>query len=462
MILLTGLIHGAQAERPKPVVIITPGKHVFSGEKVSFKCELQGEGDTEWTYSWYKNNNRNPPFSTTQEFSRDSVTDSDSGEYTCSGTRHSDSQSSEISDPVTLTVLKRPKPVVITTPGKQVFSGEKVNFKCELQGGGDTKWTYSWYKKDSREQPYRTTQEFSRDPSKDSDSGEYTCSGRRHSDSQSSEISDPFTLTVSTKKPEPELTSDLKGAALTGNSVTLYCTLKLQSAGWNFYWITPTQSRETETETHSYTIRSVRVSDEGRYWCRAARGNPVYYTHYSDALWVNVIESPKPVVIIKPDTQVFRGEIVTFRCEIKTGRDTEWNYDWYKDDNTLNPNHATQEFTISPVTDSSRGKYTCRGRRHSDNQISETSDSVTLTVSENPKPVVIIKPDTQVFRGETVTFRCEIQTGRDTEWNYDWYKDDNTLDPNHTTQEFTISPVTDSSRGKYTCRGGDTVTIRSQ
>ncbi|KAF5890148.1 carcinoembryonic antigen-related cell adhesion molecule 5-like, partial [Clarias magur] len=60
-------------------------------------------------------------------------------------------------------------------------------------------------------------------------------------------------------KPKPELTSGLKGAALTGNSVTLTCTLKLQSAGWKFYWIKDTQS--TETDTHSYTIRSVSVSD---------------------------------------------------------------------------------------------------------------------------------------------------------------------------------------------------------
>ncbi|KAI5610627.1 Fc receptor-like protein 5, partial [Silurus asotus] len=89
--------------RPKAVVIITPGTHVFSGEKVTFKCELKG-GDTKWRYSWYKKDNRNPPFSTTQEFSCDSVTDSDSGEYTCSGRRRSDSRSSEISDPVTLTV----------------------------------------------------------------------------------------------------------------------------------------------------------------------------------------------------------------------------------------------------------------------------------------------------------------------------------------------------------------------
>ncbi|KAI5086628.1 Fc receptor-like protein 5, partial [Silurus meridionalis] len=91
-----------------------------------------------------------------------------------------------------------------------------------------------------------------------------------------------------TEKPKPELTSDLKGAALTGNSVILFCTVKLQSAEWKFYWIKDTQSRDTETETHSYTIRSVNVSDRGWYRCRAGRGNPVYYTHYSDALWVNV------------------------------------------------------------------------------------------------------------------------------------------------------------------------------
>ncbi|XP_046707900.1 basement membrane-specific heparan sulfate proteoglycan core protein-like [Silurus meridionalis] len=473
MILLTGLIHGAQAERPKPVVIIRPGTHVFSGEKVTFKCELQGGGDTEWTYSWYKKDNRNPPFSTTQEFSRDSVTDSDSGEYTCSGRRHSDSQSSEISDPLTLTVseklkpkltsdlagaaliensvsllctlnlqsagwkfywkketqsretetdtdhytissvtvsdggqyrcragrgrspvyythysdalwvnvIESPKPVLIFEPDKQVFSGEKVTFRCDLQTEENTKWTYYWFRNDYTSHPYQTTQDssFSLDTQYYTNyySGKYSCRGRR-SDSHISKISDPATLTVS-EKPEPELTSDLKGAALTGNSVTLYCTLKLQSAGWKFYW--NTQSHETDTETHSYTIRPFSVADGGRYWCRAGRGNPFYFTHYSNALWVNVIENPKPVVIIKPDTQVFRGETVTFRCEIKRGRDTEWRYDWYKDDNTLGPKHTTQEFIISSVPDSSRGKYTCRGRRRSDNQISKMSDSVTLTVS---------------------------------------------------------------------------------
>ncbi|KAI5615389.1 Fc receptor-like protein 5, partial [Silurus asotus] len=185
-------------------------------------------------------------------------------------------------------------------PDKQVFRGEKVMFRCDLQTEENTKWTYDWFLNDYIFHPYGTTQNssFSLDTNyytnyytyfyRIYNSGNYTCRGRR-SDSHISEISDPVTLTVS-EKPKPELTSDLKGAALTGNSVTLYCTLKLQSAGWKFYWSkdTHTQSRETETETHSYTIRSVSVSDGGHYRCRAGRGNPVYYTHYSDALWVNV------------------------------------------------------------------------------------------------------------------------------------------------------------------------------
>ncbi|XP_053089508.1 Fc receptor-like protein 5 [Pangasianodon hypophthalmus] len=317
--------------------------------------------------------------------------------------------------PVSLNVIESPKPVVIIEPDTQVFRGERVTFRCNIQRGGDTEWTFDWNKNDHTLYSDRTTQEFSISSVTDSDGGKYTCRGRR-SDSQSSEISDPVTLSVS-EKPKPKLTSDLKGAALTGNSVTLSCTLKLQSAGWKFYWIKPTQSTETETETHSYTIRSVTVSDGGHYKCRAGRGTPVYYTDYSDALWVNVIESPKPVVIIEPDTQVFRGERVTFRCDIQRGGDTKWTYDWYRDDYTFYPSHTTQEFSIS-VRNDHGGKYTCRGRR-SDSQISETSDPVPLSVSEKPKPTVSVNPQRSVYTEDRVTLSCNLQS---TGWTFLWYQ----------------------------------------
>ncbi|KAK3545109.1 hypothetical protein QTP70_000788 [Hemibagrus guttatus] len=96
---------------PKAVVSITPDTHVFIGESVTLRCDIQGGGDTQWTYSLKKNNNGlyidgNERFyrdRTRQVFSIWSVKDSDSGTYTCRG-HGSDFQSSEISDAVTLTV----------------------------------------------------------------------------------------------------------------------------------------------------------------------------------------------------------------------------------------------------------------------------------------------------------------------------------------------------------------------
>lgn len=85
------------------MLFIKPDKHVYRGERVTFGCDIHGGEDIEWTYSWYKNNNSLKPDSTMQEFSIRYISDSDSGDYTCTGER-SDSQSSEISNAVALTV----------------------------------------------------------------------------------------------------------------------------------------------------------------------------------------------------------------------------------------------------------------------------------------------------------------------------------------------------------------------
>ena len=30
------------------------------------------------------------------------------------------------------------------------------------------------------------------------------------------------------------------------------------------------------------------LSDTGQYWCRAGRGSPVFYTEYSDPVYINI------------------------------------------------------------------------------------------------------------------------------------------------------------------------------
>ncbi|XP_047674804.1 titin-like [Tachysurus fulvidraco] len=620
-------------ESPKPTVTINPDTQVFIGETVTFRCDVEEERDTEWTYDWFRDSNTFYPNPTTKEFSISDVTDSHRGQYTCRGRRTSDSQMSEMSDSVTLSVSGKPKPTVIVTPQRSVYTGDTVTLSCNLVSTG---WTFFWYESQKSEGSYTNTltvrvsnegqvhydcyasrgnydsewsepatitvrarpkpevkvqpadhgivftgetvtfsceikaggsweYQWFRDYNelnyakgkktytiiyvKESHKGVYTCKGTQSSDPQYTETSDAVTLTVS-EKPKPELTSNLKGDVLTGNSVTLYCTLTPQSAGWKFYWSKYTQSSETETETHQYFISSVRVSDGGQYRCRAGRENRVFYTDYSDELSLTVIESPKPTVIINPDTQVFLGEAVTFICDAEEGRDTEWTYGWFKDSITLYQYYKTKGFSTRSVRVSDRGQYTCRGRR-SDSQMSEMSDPVTLsvsekpkpqltsspkgdvlrgnsvtlyctltpqsagwkfywykykgrvwtetkytetdsytissdkvydriqyrcgagrrntdyytdyytdysdelslTVNESPKPTVTINPDTQVFIGETVTFRCDVEEGRDTEWTYGWFRDSITLYQYSTKKEFIISSVTDSHRGQYTCRG---------
>ncbi|XP_050960748.1 leukocyte immunoglobulin-like receptor subfamily B member 2, partial [Labeo rohita] len=71
---------------------------------------------------------------------------------------------------------------------------------------------------------------------------------------------------------------------------------------------------------------------------------------------------------------------------------------------------------------------------------------------ERPKPKVTIKPDQHVFRGETVTLRCDIYSGGVTSWSYSWYKEGSTSFFSYR-QEHTFSSVTESDAGKYSCNG---------
>ena len=76
--------------------------------------------------------------------------------------------------------------------------------------------------------------------------------------------------------------------------------------------------------------------------------------------------------------QIFRGETITLRCEIKDGGQTEWTYEWSPDNLNTPPTH--NEYNIISATEADRGEYRCKGRRDSYSS-TEWSDVITLTVS---------------------------------------------------------------------------------
>ncbi|KAK3505797.1 hypothetical protein QTP70_019986, partial [Hemibagrus guttatus] len=195
---------------PKAVVSITPDTHVFIGERVTLRCDIQGGGDTQWTYSWKKNNNELYTYGnervyrdrTMQVFSIWYIEDPDSGTYTCRGHK-SDSQSSEISDAVTLTVSAKPKATVRVNPQSSVYTGDTVTLSCELQQ--ETGWEFHWYKNNQwlQNSEQENTLKVTEDNAGET---EYKCRARRRNDYTHysdyydgyyyTELSDPVKITV--------------------------------------------------------------------------------------------------------------------------------------------------------------------------------------------------------------------------------------------------------------------------
>ncbi|KAI4897006.1 hypothetical protein NFI96_009093, partial [Prochilodus magdalenae] len=199
---------------------------------------------------------------------------------------------------------------------------------------------------------------------------------------------------------------------LMGERVTLTCEIE-SGDYWNYEWY-KNNNLLSDAKRKEYEISNVGQDHAGVYTLKV---RPTITLRYEGAV---LTETTKAMVNIKPDKQVFKGEPVTLRCDIQAGGDTEWTYSWYKDD-SLYPNRRTQEFTISSVTESNTGKYTCRGERTNDLQKSEISDAVTLTVSDVAQAVLSVSPQSWLTEGDSVTLSCEV-TGSSTGWTFSWYR----------------------------------------
>ncbi|XP_053486032.1 carcinoembryonic antigen-related cell adhesion molecule 5-like [Ictalurus furcatus] len=271
-------------ESPKAVVTIKPDKHVFSGETVTLRCEIQGGGDTEWTYSWYKKDNTLYPSRTTQEFSFSSVRNDDSAEYTCRGRRSSDSQSSEISDAVTLTVSEKPKPTVRVNPQSSVYTGDRVTLTCNLKSTG---WTFLWYRDYWQSIPLspgtRNTNTLSVTVSNEGET-QYYC--KAHRGNYDSEISDPATITVRAR-PKPVVKVQPAERVFIGETVTLTCEIQTGES-WRYLWYRNNEELSDAAGKKTHTITDIKDSDKGYYTCEGTKSSDPKYTQTSDAVTLTV------------------------------------------------------------------------------------------------------------------------------------------------------------------------------
>ncbi|KAI4902383.1 hypothetical protein NFI96_024402, partial [Prochilodus magdalenae] len=434
-----------------PVLIVQPDwPQIFSGETVTLTCSIPEQRVTDWTYYWYRDNTQ-LHHSDQNYYTITDIKAHKSLQYYCYGLLKLGQRSSFWSNTVTFTVTERPKASLTMVPTGQMFIGETVTLRCDIQGHTDTGWRYSWYKDGDSNSPVhssddKTDYSFS---AVDSDSGTYTCRGERRRDSQRSEISNTVTLTVS-ETPIPELTSSHKGAALIGNPMVLYCKVD-QSAGWKFYWSKHTQNpeNETETETHTYTFSSVSVSDGGQYWCRAGRGDPVYYTHYSDALWINTTgESPPVSLMVSPSrTQHFTTDPLSLSCDGQSDS-TGWRVRQFTHSEEVSDclsgwrSVTGSTCSISSLSSSHTGVYWC------ESESGESSNPVNITVHNGS--VILESPVHPVTEGGPLTLHC-LYYIKPSNLTAEFYKDGSLLQT-QTTGEMIIPTVSKSDEGLYHCK----------
>ncbi|KAI4884805.1 hypothetical protein NFI96_003749 [Prochilodus magdalenae] len=196
---------------------------------------------------------------------------------------------------VALRQKERPKASLTMVPTGQMFSGETVTLRCDIQGHTDTGWRYSWYKDGDGNRPVhssddKTDYSFS---AVESDSGTYTCRGERRRDSQRSEISNTVTLTVSGASPPVSLmVSPNRTQHFTTDSLSLSCEGQSDSTGWRVRRYTHSENMsECSSGWGSVTgptcnISSLSPSHTGVYWCESESGessNPVNITVHSSA-----------------------------------------------------------------------------------------------------------------------------------------------------------------------------------
>uniref|UniRef100_A0AAY5K267 Ig-like domain-containing protein n=1 Tax=Esox lucius TaxID=8010 RepID=A0AAY5K267_ESOLU len=223
---------------------------------------------------------------------------------------------------------ERPVAVLTLQPNwTQIFRGETVTLRCDIQGGGDTDWEYSW-------NINHNTSEYRISPVYTSHTGSYTCEGVKGN--RSSIISDDVKQWIYHSRPKAVLSISPQWMN-PGDSVTLNCKVKESSTGWRFSWyktvpyraglpslldksysVEPLSGYGTTEE--SYTLSPAGPTDTGGYVCRAGRGDPVYYTDYSEPQY---LQSSVSVRISPNRTQHFTSKSLSLICDLK-GNSTGW------------------------------------------------------------------------------------------------------------------------------------------
>ncbi|KAM4536274.1 uncharacterized protein PAE49_020931 [Odontesthes bonariensis] len=364
-----------------------------------------------------------------------------------------------MSDAVIINQTVSIKATVILQPSwAQIYSGETVSLRCGIQRADYRGWEYEWRPTNTNaptSSEYRIIAE--------SNSREYSCRARRGY--LLTEWSEGFTLKVS-YKPRPVLTVSPSWLS-PGASVTLSCQVEHPSAGWRFYWYKavpdPSESpysyellpdSNTGTEHGSYIIHG--QTHTAGYVCRAGRGDPVYYTHYSrpEFVWSADLHPAASLTVSPNRVQHLRGDPVSLNCE---GKSAEWRVMGITEEGYLS--YCSYWGTMTGSSCNIEYLWSGNAVFWCESGSGEFSNAVNITEQSDYSEVILVSPVHPVTEGGSVSLSCR-QSGQNTLSNVFFYHND-TLLQSDGRGELNISAVSQSNEGFYKCEHSGNVSSQS-
>ncbi|XP_043087863.1 high affinity immunoglobulin gamma Fc receptor I-like [Puntigrus tetrazona] len=352
----------SQHTEARPKVTIKPDQHVFRGERVTLRCDIYS-----WRYSWYKDGS-DTVFSDKQEHAFSSVTESDAGKYSCSGSEREGSRTSHISEEVTLTVSDKATAVLGVSPQTWLNEGDPVTLICEVNSSS-TGWTFSWFSLllSGNSNHYNPLSDSSRGSGGHysissaalKHTGVYVCEGERGDPVYNTWFSNKQLIWVTGVSPPVSLIiSPSRTQHFTSVSLSLSCedqsnsrwTVRRYTDSWRWLEDCSSSSSLSGSQTGSTcTIRSTITEDTGVYWCESESGeksHPVNITVHHGV----ILESP-----VHPVTE---GESLTLRCLYQHSTSPNLRADFYKDESLIQS--QTTGMIISNFSKSHKGFYSCK------------------------------------------------------------------------------------------------------
>ncbi|XP_076835429.1 Fc receptor-like protein 5 isoform X2 [Brachyhypopomus gauderio] len=363
-----------------------------------------------------------------------------------------ESESGGSSNPVNITVHKRPRTVLSESPQSWLNEGVSVTLSCEVRDSS-TGWTFSWYRavpykrgltpiKDTKGHVMYSVDllsdssrgaggSYTLSPAALHHTGVYVCRAERGEPAYRTQSSNLQPLWITGESPPVSLIiNPNRTQHFYGDSLSLSCEGQSDSTGWGVRGYTHSgrlvdcSSIWGSISGSTCFIRFLYIFLTGVYWCQSESGgsrNPVNIT---------VHKRLQAVLSVSPQSWLTEGVSVILSCEVRDSS-TGWTFSWYRVvpyREGLTPIRDiidTVRYSVEVLPDSSRGAggsytlspaalhhtgvYVCRAKRGEPANQTQYSNLLPLWITgESPPVSLTIRPNrTQHFNDESLTLSCE-------------------------------------------------------